>query len=128
MFSCANGRCVPISLYCDQHDDCGDESDEDLCCRFYFSNHTHSTVLLLQSLKNAQQISSSANLRSNASAKNQHVTSCWIVLMDQMKIPCCVVNYLYACTRDLILISDISTQPPIAEDSSVIQVFACPTD
>ena len=27
-FSCANGRCVPLSWTCDEEDDCGDGSDE----------------------------------------------------------------------------------------------------
>ena len=27
-FSCANGRCVPLSWTCDKEDDCGDGSDE----------------------------------------------------------------------------------------------------
>lgn len=28
-FRCRNRRCIPISLLCDHHDDCGDASDED---------------------------------------------------------------------------------------------------
>ena len=31
-FSCNNGYCVPLDLKCDWHDDCGDNSDEELDC------------------------------------------------------------------------------------------------
>ena len=32
-FSCANGRCVPLSWTCDREDDCGDGSDERDQCK-----------------------------------------------------------------------------------------------
>ena len=31
-FSCASGRCIPISWTCDLDDDCGDRSDESASC------------------------------------------------------------------------------------------------
>ncbi|XP_021325253.1 low-density lipoprotein receptor-related protein 1B isoform X1 [Danio rerio] len=31
VFMCANGRCVPLGSVCNQHDDCGDRSDERNC-------------------------------------------------------------------------------------------------
>ena len=31
MFKCDSGRCIPISLFCDFHDHCGDGSDETMC-------------------------------------------------------------------------------------------------
>jgi len=31
-FGCDNGKCVPLSRYCDGSDDCGDESDEPMAC------------------------------------------------------------------------------------------------
>ena len=33
MFQCANGACIPISLYCDFTDHCGDRSDESACSK-----------------------------------------------------------------------------------------------
>ncbi len=31
-FGCDNGKCVPLSRYCDGSDDCGDKSDEPMAC------------------------------------------------------------------------------------------------
>nr|2FYJ_A Chain A, Low-density lipoprotein receptor-related protein 1 [Homo sapiens]2FYL_B Chain B, Low-density lipoprotein receptor-related protein 1 [Homo sapiens] len=33
-FSCASGRCIPISWTCDLDDDCGDRSDESASCAY----------------------------------------------------------------------------------------------
>uniref|UniRef100_A0A8C7E883 EGF-like domain-containing protein n=1 Tax=Nothoprocta perdicaria TaxID=30464 RepID=A0A8C7E883_NOTPE len=33
-FSCASGRCIPISWTCDLDDDCGDRSDESAACAY----------------------------------------------------------------------------------------------
>lgn len=37
-FSCSNGRCIPISKYCDRFDDCDDNSDEPMFCtrKYYY--------------------------------------------------------------------------------------------
>lgn len=32
-FRCENGACVPYTLKCDRHDDCGDGSDEVGCSK-----------------------------------------------------------------------------------------------
>ena len=33
-FRCDNGACLPYTLKCDLHDDCGDGSDEIGCSKF----------------------------------------------------------------------------------------------
>ena len=35
-FRCQNGECLPYTLKCDRHDDCGDGSDEIGCSNFFF--------------------------------------------------------------------------------------------
>ena len=35
-FRCDNGECLPYTLRCDRHDDCGDGSDEDGCSKHLF--------------------------------------------------------------------------------------------
>lgn len=46
-FTCDNGKCVPLSRFCDGSDDCGDSSDEPLACTskllFIFSTLTSKT-------------------------------------------------------------------------------------
>jgi hypothetical protein len=32
-FLCDNGACVPRVERCDEHDDCGDATDEENCCK-----------------------------------------------------------------------------------------------
>lgn len=49
-FTCDNGKCVPLSRFCDGSDDCGDSSDEPLACTskllFIFSTLTSKMLFL----------------------------------------------------------------------------------
>lgn len=46
-YGCDNGKCVPLSRYCDGTDDCGDQSDEPIACTSQYPTYHFNCIFSL---------------------------------------------------------------------------------